>query len=83
VTIVPGNRDRVLTRFGNHAAVSGVASPINAVTLLEAFGFFDGHVSLPPLVANVFDAQETGIKGQHLFSSAGYCRGAGYFEGPG
>ena len=48
VTIVPRNRDRVPPRFGNDAAVSGVASPINPVTLLEAFGFVDGHVSLPP-----------------------------------
>jgi len=34
--IVPGDRDRIPTRFGDNAAVSGVAPPINAGTFLRA-----------------------------------------------
>jgi len=35
LTIVPCNRDRVPTYFGDTAAVIGIASPINAAALLE------------------------------------------------
>src|SRR3979411_2082309 len=41
--IVPGDCDCIPTCFGDNAAVSGVASPIYAVALLEAFGFADCH----------------------------------------
>jgi hypothetical protein len=37
LTIVPGDRNRIPTRFSDSAAISGIASPINTVTLLEAF----------------------------------------------
>jgi hypothetical protein len=39
MTIVPGDRDCIPTHFGDNAAVIGIASPINAVALLEAFRF--------------------------------------------
>ncbi len=41
--IVPGDRDRIPTRFGDNAAVSGIAPPINAGALLEGLGFVDCH----------------------------------------
>jgi transposase, IS30 family len=41
--IVPGNRDRIPTRFGDNAAISGIAPPINAGALLEILGFIDCH----------------------------------------
>jgi hypothetical protein len=41
--IVPGNRDRVPTRFGDKAAVSGITSPINPGALCAAFRFVDCH----------------------------------------
>ena len=41
--IVPGDRDRIPTCFGDNAAVSGIASPINAGALLEALRFVDCH----------------------------------------
>src|SRR6185437_3611495 len=47
MTIVPGNRDRVPTRFGDPAAVSSVTLPANAITLLEGFGFGGRHGACP------------------------------------
>ena len=44
VTVVPSNCDRVPTRFGDMAAVAGIASPINAAALLEGLGFGGIHV---------------------------------------
>jgi hypothetical protein len=32
--IVPGDRDRIPTRFGDNAAITGIALPINAGALL-------------------------------------------------
>jgi hypothetical protein len=46
VTVVPSNCDRVPTRFGDMAAVAGIASPINAAALLEGLGFGGIHVHL-------------------------------------
>jgi hypothetical protein len=43
LTIVPGDRDCIPTHSGDNAAVSGITSPINAVALLEAFGFSGVH----------------------------------------
>jgi hypothetical protein len=43
LTFVPGDRDRVPTRFRNDAVVSSIASPIDAVALQEALRFGDGH----------------------------------------
>jgi hypothetical protein len=37
--VVPGNRNRVPTCFGDRAAVSSIASPIHAGALLKGFGF--------------------------------------------
>src|SRR6266699_3829705 len=48
LTIVPCNRDRVPTRFGDTAAVIGIASPINAAALLETLRFRDRH-GAPPI----------------------------------
>ena len=45
LTIIPGNRNCIPTQFGDAAAVSGIASPINAVTSLEAFRFGGGAVA--------------------------------------
>jgi hypothetical protein len=45
LTIVPGNRDRVPTYFGDTAAIIGIASPINAAALLETLRFRDRHVA--------------------------------------
>jgi hypothetical protein len=39
----PGNRDRIPTRFGDDAAISGIASPINAGAFLEALRFINCH----------------------------------------
>jgi len=43
LTIVLGDRDRIPTRLSDCAAISGIASPIYAVTLLKAFRFGDCH----------------------------------------
>ena len=43
MTNAPGDRDRIPTRFGDDAAVSGIAMPINAGTLLENIGVGDRH----------------------------------------
>ena len=48
LTIVPCNRDRVPTCFGDTAAVIGIASPINAAALLETLRFRDRH-GAPPI----------------------------------
>jgi len=48
LTIVPCNRDRVPTYFGDTAAVIGIASPINAAALLETLRFRDRH-GAPPI----------------------------------
>src|ERR1700690_318635 len=52
LTIIPRDRDGIPTQIGDTAAVSGIASPINAVALLEAFGFGRSHRSL--LVASFY-----------------------------
>ena len=41
--IVPGNRDRVPSRFGDNAAIGGVTSPENAGADLQVLGFGDCH----------------------------------------
>jgi hypothetical protein len=41
--IVPGDRDCIPTCFGDNAAISGIASPVDAGTLLEILRFADGH----------------------------------------
>src|SRR3982074_1590637 len=43
LTIVPGYRDRVPTRFSDLAAVGVIALPANAVSLLEVSRFGGGH----------------------------------------
>ncbi len=43
VPVVPGDRDRIPSRFGDNAAIGGVALPIHAGALLEALGFGDRH----------------------------------------
>src|SRR5882724_5755366 len=48
-TIVPSDRGCIPAYFGDAAAISGIAAPINAATLLEAFGFGGSHRPLPPL----------------------------------
>jgi hypothetical protein len=45
MTIVPGDRDCIPTHFGDNAVI-GIASPINAVALLEAFRFGGVHPHL-------------------------------------
>src|ERR1039458_9383812 len=47
MTIVPGDRDRIPTRFSDNAAVSAIALPANAITVLEALRFGGGHVAPP------------------------------------
>jgi hypothetical protein len=47
LTIVPGNRDRVPTYFGDTAAIIGIASPLNAAAVLETLRFRDRHAALP------------------------------------
>src|SRR5450759_506801 len=39
LTIVPSDRDGIPARFGDTAAVGGIALPINPATLREAFRF--------------------------------------------
>ena len=46
LTIIPGDRDRIPTRFGDNAAVSSITSPANAAALLEGLGFGDIHSAL-------------------------------------
>jgi hypothetical protein len=41
--IVPGDRNRIPTRFGDNATIGGIAPPINAGVLLEGLGFVDCH----------------------------------------
>ena len=41
--IVPGNRDRIPTRLGDNAAISGIAPPTNTGALFEILGFIDCH----------------------------------------
>jgi len=43
VSIVPGDGNRVPTRFGDDASVSGVALPIDERTFGECFGFVSRH----------------------------------------
>jgi hypothetical protein len=49
MTIVPGDCDRVPTRFGDSATVSSITVPANARALLEVLRFGGGHVA--PLIA--------------------------------
>src|SRR6266567_3324553 len=51
LTIVPGNRDRVPTYFGDTAAIIGIASPVNAAALLETLRFRDRHAA-PPIACH-------------------------------
>jgi hypothetical protein len=46
--IVPGDRNSVLTRFGDRATVSSISLPANAVTFLEVLRFGGGH-GAPPI----------------------------------
>src|SRR6266446_6160155 len=50
-TIVPGNRDRVPTYFGDTAAIIGIALPVNAAALLETLRFRDRHAA-PPIACH-------------------------------
>ena len=43
LAIAPGDRDRIPTRFGDNAAISGIASPINPGAFREALRFVDCH----------------------------------------
>jgi hypothetical protein len=45
--IVPGDRDRIPTRFGDNATISGITSPINVGALLEVLGFGDCYCPPP------------------------------------
>jgi hypothetical protein len=47
MTIIPGDRDRVPTLFGDSATISGIASPVNASALLEVLRFGGGHIASP------------------------------------
>src|SRR6266705_4985159 len=47
LTIVPSDRGCIPAYFGDSAAISGIAAPINAATLLETFGFGGSHRPLP------------------------------------
>src|SRR5260370_5717288 len=51
LTIVPGNRDRVPTYFGDTAAIIGIALPVNAAALLETLRFRDRHAA-PPIACH-------------------------------
>ena len=55
LTIIPGDRDRIPTRFGYFSAISGIASPANAAALLEGLGFGDIHSALLPKKAPGFE----------------------------
>ena len=52
MTIVPGDRNRVPTLFGNNAAISGIALPVNAGALLEVLRF--GGSSTSPLMSSQY-----------------------------
>jgi hypothetical protein len=43
LSVVPGDRYRVPPRFGDSAAISGVASPAYAIALRELPRFVRGH----------------------------------------
>ena len=43
LTVVPGDRDRIPTDFGNTAAIGTIAVPIDATALPELFGFGGRH----------------------------------------
>ena len=45
VPVVPGDRDRIPSRFGDNAAFGGFALPIHAGALREALGFGGCHCS--------------------------------------
>jgi hypothetical protein len=45
--IVPGDRDRIPTRFGDNSAICGLSSPINADAFLEVLGFGGCHCASP------------------------------------
>ena len=45
MTIVPSDRDRVPTLFGDNATISGIASPVNAGAFLEVLRFGGGHIA--------------------------------------
>jgi hypothetical protein len=47
MTIVPSDRDRIPTRFGDSAPVSSNTLPANASALLEILRFGGGHVVTP------------------------------------
>ena len=47
LSIVPGNRDRIPTRFCDNAAISGIAPPTNAGALLEFFNSLTVIVAPP------------------------------------
>ena len=43
LAIVPRDRDRIPTPFGDDAEISGVASPVDAVAFHEVLRFADCH----------------------------------------
>src|ERR1700730_16836070 len=66
LTIVPGNRDRVPTYFGDTAAVIGIASPINAAALLETLRFRDRH-GAPPIAWHRVNSTGSSLSPLSLF----------------
>ena len=74
LTIVPGNRDRVPTYFGDTAAIVGIASPINAAALLETYNFATVMLRLPLPVIAYYDKQLVAVPLCPLKTSTGAGR---------
>ena len=51
--IIPGDRDRIPTRFGDDAAIGGVALSINAGARREGLEFVDCHCCSAMIVKQV------------------------------
>ena len=49
LTIIPGDRDRVPTPYGDGPAVGGITLPAYSIARLKLLGLGSGHVA-PPLV---------------------------------
>ena len=43
LAVIPRDRHGIPAHFGNSAAISRIASPVDAVALPECSGFVDGH----------------------------------------
>ena len=61
VPVVPGDRDRVPSRFGDNAAIGGITPPKNAGADLQVLGFGDCRCLPLPLSA-VMRCGEPGMK---------------------